>query len=451
MRCAVCFVILSGCGLLLGQRTPEPGDVSVLNNQIAKDIAELQGDFPPGTTDTTTKMGPNPGGGCYIEITVTSKNDPAAVRSIVIAFVNDHFCMNYILQKETGGFIKLIPKVNPVLTELQDLVKFFEVLGQLGGGKHERQSQPSSQPVQKAHAHPQLAAHQQGDTGQGFPDVLPLPFTPPFSTGVIVNSSNGCDPSQTYLYFRVNHFDNSVTRYDGCPPQITATIPISAPGPLQAALTPDNTTLVVTSYNQGITFINTATNQITKTLTTDPSVFPSGITMRYDGSMAYVTSLINNVPQVLVLDIANQQIVGSIPIAGIFPHSVYFSPDGTVAMVTCPFANFVFVIDVLTSTVSTAIEIGDPRDIAFNPSGTRAYVSSGIYPSSIKVVDTSTFEVIDSYPVNGYPGYIHISDDARDLTVTDLDSSNMFFIDLVTRNTVTIASKILGGGLASAP
>jgi hypothetical protein len=53
--------------------------------------------------------------------------------------------------------------------------------------------------------------------------------------------------------------------------------------------------------------------------------------------------------------------------------------------------------------------------------------------------------------VNGYPGLIHISRDGRDLTVLDLDSTNMFFIDLATRNTVTISTVVAGGGLVGVP
>lgn len=446
MRHALWLAILVGCAVLRGQAPPAPPDVNGLNNQIAQKLAELEGDFPQGTTDTTAKMGPNPGGGCYIEVTVTSKNDPSAVRSFIIAFVDDHFCKNYILQQEQDGTVKLVPMSIP-FNPFNLPGKIQQILGNIGNTG----AGQSNHPEQESHIQPAVTAHQASDGGQSFPDVLPLPFAPPLSAGVTVTSSNGCDPGQTYLYFRVNHFDNSVTRYDGCPMQITATIPVTATKPLQAALTPDNSTLIVTSYNHGITFIDTSTNRVTKTLTTDTKVYPSGIAIGLDGSVAYVTSLIDDFPQVVILDVKNQQVVGSIPIPDVYPHSVYFSPDGTIAMVTCPFANYVYVIDVFTSTISTAIFIGDARDIAFDPTGTRAYVSSGIYPRSIKVVDTASFAVIGSYTVNGYPGYIHVSRDGRDLTVMDLDSSNMWFIDLMTGNIVTIPTQVLGGGLAGMP
>ena len=448
MRHALWILVVAGSAVLQAQNP----NLNFLNNEIAQQIANMEALLGDGPTDVTGKMGPMPNGGeCTIQITVASQSDPSQYYTYTVPTVSDKLCKDYILQQETDGSFKVVPKNDPAQSLQQDLNNLQQLLNFLNGLGGQIRAPGQTAAPQEAPVQTGVKPRQAGDSGTAFPEVLPLPFAPPLSAGVAVTSSNGCNPGQTYLYFRINHFDNSVTRYDGCPMQITATIPIAAPGPLQGVLTPDNSTLIVTSYNQGITFINATTNQVTKTITTDPSVFPAGIAMRFDGAIAYVVSLIDQNPVVLVLDVQNQQIVGSIPIPVIYPHSVYFSPDGTIALVTCPFANYVYMIDVLTSTISTAIPIPDPRDIAFNPTGTQAYITSGVYPDSIKVVDTATFTIVDSYPVNGNPGLIHISRDGRDLTVLDLDSTNMFFIDLATRNTVTISTVVAGGGLVGVP
>jgi DNA-binding beta-propeller fold protein YncE len=448
MRHALWILFVAG-GCALHAQNP---NLNFLNNEIAKQIANMEALFGPNTpTSVTGKMGPMPNGGeCTIQIKVTDQNTGLSY-SYTVPNISDKLCKNYILEQESDGSFKVVPKNDPAQSLQQDLNNLMQLLNFLNGLGGQLRTPGQTARSQEPRVQSGLKPRQASDSGTGFPEVLPLPFAPPLSAGVAVTSSNGCDPGQTYLYFRVNHFDNSVTRYDGCPMQITATIPIEAPGPLQAALTPDNSTLIVTSYNQGITFIDTTTNQVTKTLTTDPSVYPAGIAMRFDGAIAYVVSLIDQNPVVLVLDVQNRQIVGSIPIPVIYPHSVYFSPDGTIALVTCPFANYVYMIDVLTSTVSTAIQILDPRDIAFNPTGTLAYITSGVYPDSIKVVDTATFTIVDSYPVNGYPGLLYLSRDGRDLTVLDLDSTNLFFIDLATRNTVTISTVVAGGAIVGVP
>ncbi len=93
------------------------------------------------------------------------------------------------------------------------------------------------------------------------PLLLDLPFGPPFSAGFDTSDVNGCDPANAFFLFRVNHYVDSVTRINGCPLQLGPDIPVAS-RPLQAATTPDNSTVVVTSYDNAISFIDTATNQV---------------------------------------------------------------------------------------------------------------------------------------------------------------------------------------------
>ncbi len=421
-------------------------DLDFINQEIANEISRLEQLLGPGPTDVTASMGPMPNGGnCTLQIIVRSKNDPSQYYTYTVPYVDDDKCKNYHLEEEPDGSIKVVPNADPNSLTQDELADLQALLQFLGGG-HVTQPQVAARSTSESSPQATPAA-----STTGLPEVLDLPFAPPLTAGKTVTAANGCETDQTYRIFRVDHFDNSVTRYDGCPMKITASIPIVATRPLQAALTPDNATLIVTSYDQGITFIDTATNKVTKTLFTSGDTFPSGIAIRSDGLLAYVTSLIDTKPQVLVLDVVNRAIVGKIPITVAYPHSVYFSPDGTTALVTCPITNYVFVIDVLTSTVSTAIQIGKPRDVAFNRTGTRAYVSSGVFPSSIKVVETSGYQVIDSYNVDGFPGYLQLSADGRILTAMDLNSAKKWIIDLATRNIVTVNSVVAGGGLTSLP
>jgi len=441
------FLVLAGLIVLTLPLAAQRPDLDFINQEIANEIQRLQQLFGPGPTKVTGSLGPMANGGaCTLQIVVTDVKSGLSY-TYTVPYIDDDKCKNYILEQEQDGSFKVVPKPGLGGITPQDLADFQNVLKYFfGGGIAAPHASVLTEPAppQAPRLEPQAAA-------TSFPTVLALPFAPPLSAGQNITSANGCDPAATYLLFRVNHFDDSVTRYDGCPPQITATIPIAADGPLQAALTPDAKTLVVTSYNQGITFIDTATNKVIQTLVTSGSAYPSGIAIRRDGQLAYVTSLIDTQPAVLAVDVVNRKVLGTIPIPAAYPHSVYFSPDGLTALVTCPLTNYVFVIDVLTSTVSTAVQIGDPRDVAFNPTGTRAYVSSGIFPASIKVVDTSTYQVIDTYKVDGYPGYIEVSKDGRYLTVKDLNSTNQWSIDLATRNVIKQDVHIAGGGLTNLP
>lgn len=439
------------CSAALAQQP----NVNFINNEISNEISRLEQLLGPGTDTVTGKLGTMPNGGnCTLQIIVSDAHNASRYYTYTVPLVPPDLCKNYVLETETNGFIKLVPKKTPQQALEDDLAALLSAILKLSGGHRAGGPESASEPIRARPARspapaPALPAPQ--DTTSANPAVLDLPFAPPLSAGTQITNPQGCQPAQTYLFFRINHFDNSVTRFDGCPPQQTVTIPITATRPLQGVLTPDGSTLIVTSYDQGITFIDTATNKVTQTLFAGGGVYPSGIAIRYDGVIAYITSLINSNPQVLVLDVANRTIIGSIPIQVAYPHSVYFTPDGTTALVVCPLTNYVFVIDVLTSSVSTALQIGAPHDVAFNPTGTRAYITSGIYPSSVKVVDTSTYQMIDSYPLNGNPGYILASPDGRFLTVMDYDSANIWIIELATRTVTTIATESGGGGILGLP
>ncbi|MGC9157329.1 MAG: YncE family protein, partial [Candidatus Micrarchaeia archaeon] len=69
------------------------------------------------------------------------------------------------------------------------------------------------------------------------------------------------------------------------------------------------------------------------------------------------------------------------------PYGVAFNPSGTLAYVTNYGSDTVSVIDVSTNTIVNTITVGsEPTGVAFNPSGTLAYVTN--YGSNtVSVID----------------------------------------------------------------
>jgi YVTN family beta-propeller protein len=250
--------------------------------------------------------------------------------------------------------------------------------------------------VRKAHA-----------AGSGTPAVfLPrqlrsLPFIPPIPPPA---TPPGCDSSFPDVLQTV-HTNALVTRFSTCPFQIKATIPVVS-RPLQVEITPDGATALVTSFDNAVNFIDLATNQVTFTLMTDPSINPNGIAISPDGARAYVTSFNINNPVVLVIDLASRKVVASIPTIQ-YPQGAILTPDGSQLWVTSPLASSVDVIDTLTNTAVTGLGIGQTTDVAFNSTGTRAYVTSASNsPGNVVVVDTATYRVIKSYTVGQGPADI---------------------------------------------
>ena len=191
--------------------------------------------------------------------------------------------------------------------------------------------------------------------------VLDLPFVPKYP------APTTCDPSWPDV-FQTIHTNAEVTRISTCPFQIKATIPVQT-RPLQVKVTPDGSTLLVTSFDNAVTFINLKTNQVTYTLNTDPDVNPHGLAISPDGSTAYITSFNPDNSVVQVIDIASRKVTATIPTIT-YPQGATLTPDGSQLWITSPYASVVDIIDTLTNTDVTQLDISDTTDVAFNSRGT---------------------------------------------------------------------------------
>lgn len=186
-------------------------------------------------------------------------------------------------------------------------------------------------------------------------------------------ASNTCDPTQPDV-LQVGHLISKVTRISTCPFAIKAAIPVTT-RPLRVVITPDGTAALVTSYDNAINFIDLSTNQVVSTLQTDSNVNPNGIAIAPDGSRIYITSYSTTHPVVQAIDLASRQVVATINTA-VYPQSAFVTPDGSQVWITHPLGNEIDVIETLTNTVITTIPIPQAYGIAFDSTGTHAYVTS---------------------------------------------------------------------------
>jgi DNA-binding beta-propeller fold protein YncE len=238
-----------------------------------------------------------------------------------------------------------------------------------------------------------------------------------------------CNVSINPTMFRVFHVQNVVTRYNMCTGKVLANT--SVPDlPLQVRVTPDGSQAVVTSYSGAITFINTATNAVSGSIQvpTDPNFAPDGIAISPDGSYALVTNYLTPPDAYLaVVDTASMQITSKIPLGTEYPESVFINPDGTLAWVTHPWDSAVEVVDILTGTIVEQLEVIEPFSIVFNPTGTRAFVSSG--SGSVEVFDTSSYQVIKTVPADFGAMDLLISPDGAYVTVNNSLAQSVTVID----------------------
>jgi YVTN family beta-propeller protein len=269
-------------------------------------------------------------------------------------------------------------------------------------------------------------------TGDHTAYVKNLPFPPLFPTSAWNTVSPRCDPSQSY--YTVNHGNNTVTHFGTCPLRRLVTIPVRS-RPLNAALTPDAKLLLVASFDSAVTFIDTSTDQVVFSLPT-PGVNPSGLAISPDGTRAYVTNF-TNPGSLLVVDIPGRRITTSISMSR-FPRNVFLTPDGSQAWVNFLATNTITIIDTLTNTVGSTFLVGGTTEagIAFNPTGTRAYIA--VRPGRLTVIDTATLATVANVAVGAWPVDVIVTGDGGRILVDDFSArGTLTAIDAATNRVVS--------------
>jgi YVTN family beta-propeller protein len=120
--------------------------------------------------------------------------------------------------------------------------------------------------------------------------------------------------------------------------------------------------------------------------------------------------------------------VATIPAAQ-WPQGAFVTPDGSQVWITYPFQNQIDVIDTLTNTDVGGRLVDSPAGIAFNPTGTRAYVTSG--GGTVTVFDAATLKQIGSYKVGRYPVDVSVGRDGRFVYVSNFADGTISVIDTV--------------------
>jgi DNA-binding beta-propeller fold protein YncE len=272
-----------------------------------------------------------------------------------------------------------------------------------------------------------------------------MPYFPEADPAIDISCASQLKPTA----YSVDHINATVTLYDLCTSDTLAAINVTS-NPLQIRITPDASQAIVTSYDNGITFIDTATNQITKAIATDPGFFPSGIAISPDGSYALITNYDDLAPELGVLNIASQSITSTIPLSTSYPQSVFINPDGTLAWVTYPWYDTVDVVDIMTGAVVQRLSIQTPFDVAFNATGTAAYIASGT--GSVVVLDTSTYTQTASVPAGNGAFDLSVSLDGDTVTLNNyLDGTITMFDPRLAPFSITTSAGTFPRGVAQVP
>ena len=275
--------------------------------------------------------------------------------------------------------------------------------------------------------------------------TLTLPYrslpTPPLYTVTdqALEPEPNCLSQLNPTMIAVNHSNATVTRSDLCTDQVVAIIQVTS-NPLQTQVTPDGSQAIVTSYDNAISFISTTTNKVTATINTPAEFTPSGLAISPDGTYALVTNYEPAGPggaALAVVDIANQKIASMINLDADYPQSVFLNPDATLAWVTYPWVDLVEVIDVETGNVNETFSVTEPFGVAFNPTGTVAYISSG--GGAVYALNATTYQQIGSVNTAGGSSDLLVSPEGDSVLVNNNLSDSITIFDAGTFSSQTFS------------
>jgi large repetitive protein len=207
--------------------------------------------------------------------------------------------------------------------------------------------------------------------------------------------------------------------------------------PQRVALNPSEGLLYVVNIQGTIRAINTTTNQISNTITTNGSSL-KGIAINPSGTIAYVAN--EGSASVSVINLATNTVINTITV-GTDPYGISLNPSGTLAYVTNYVSDSISIINTTTDTVVNTIKVGTyPTSVAFNPSGTLAYVTN--YESStVSVINTATNSVVNTIKVALYPNYVAINPSGAFAYVTSYGNGTVNILNTAT-NTVVNTIKV---------
>jgi YVTN family beta-propeller protein len=259
-----------------------------------------------------------------------------------------------------------------------------------------------------------------------------------------------CNSSMNPTFFETAHIDDVLKRFNSCTGALIATIPVPDL-PLQVRVTPDGTQAIVTCFSGVVVFVSTATNQVTKVLQLPDWFTPSGLAISPDGRYALITNLEPagaDGAALGVIDLSTDTMTSTITLITDYPQSVFITPDATLAWVAYPFNNLVEVIDLMTGFRVKAFNLNSAGSVAFNATGTVAYVSGGF---QVDVIDMKTYAIIASVATGAQPADLFVTPDGAFVVATNSGSNSVSVIDTLTLTPSTVNVSGYARGVVPVP
>jgi YVTN family beta-propeller protein len=211
------------------------------------------------------------------------------------------------------------------------------------------------------------------------------------------------------------------------------------------AITPDGRNLYVSQLNDTISVIDTSTNQVIDTISTND---PRQIAISPDGEFLYVTNLNSNT--VKIISTSSNEVVSSIEI-GYSTSSIAINPSGDLACIKASNGSIYVVNLINQSILSTISGFSGVQYIIFSIDGTKIYLADDSQDSII-VYDASTLLELTTISVGSNPNSITNTPDGEFLYVANRSGNS---VSVISTESNTVLSTIAVGsapiGIAITP
>jgi YVTN family beta-propeller protein len=259
------------------------------------------------------------------------------------------------------------------------------------------------------------------------PFPMRLPFHPVYSGVSAPKTVPACNAAAATTLLVAESKNNTVLFMGTCPFAVIQRVSVGA-YPVAVRVTPDGQSAWVANADSStVSILSLASKTVVATIPLpqfngDPAE-PNGVVFTPDGSTAYVTNHDANPGSVIfVIDVASRGITTIIP-TDAFPASAAVTPDGSTLWVPNRADSTITIVDTLTNTVTGHISADVPTGIAFNPTGTRAYVAEAELGNTVgylRVFDVSSTATIARIPVGGLPHVVKVAPSGHYIFVTNM-------------------------------
>jgi YVTN family beta-propeller protein len=230
--------------------------------------------------------------------------------------------------------------------------------------------------------------------------------------------------------------------------QVSASILVGR-SPHGLAFSPDGSRLYVANRDSdSISVVDTTTLAVTESLSPPSGGSLIGLAVTPDGSKLYAVNGAD-AGAVVVFDLAGGGPSHSVRV-GRRPTRIRLTPDGSTAFVANTGANSVSVLDTRTDTLTAALNVDRPSDLAVSPDGNFIYALSASASGRVLEISVATLRETRSWEVGDTPLGLILLPGGSQLLATNSRSPFMSLVDLTSGRAVIRIAAPLGLGSAAA-